>query len=323
MKRAIYNILFFLLLFSTAKGQDVSLSAEFDTSRILIGDQIRFRITIDKPAGLNLSLPHFKDTIIKNIEILSGPLTDSSEINGRISIIESYLITSFDSGTYEIPPLYAELRNESGLKRFYSEYSRLEVMRVTMPPADTTAQFYDIIQPYNAPVTLAEILPWLLLAALIAALVWIIIIYMRRHKKLPSRTETIINPDPAHVIAFRKLEELKEKQLWQKGEIKNYYSILTEILRQYLENRYGIFSLELTTSETLADLVKSGFKKDESYNRLRLVLTGADLVKFAKYKPDSDENESQFRNSWDFVEATKVEFVAPVEETDIEKEVKS
>ncbi len=111
--------------------------------------------------------------------------------------------------------------------------------------------------------------------------------------------------EPAHVIAFRELEKLKNEKLWQNGETKKYYIRLTEIIRQYLENRFGVNSLELTTSETLEALVKTGFKKDESFNKLRSVLTGADLVKFAKYKPDPTENESVFSNSYDFVSATK------------------
>ncbi|MDO9339365.1 MAG: hypothetical protein Q7T72_02410, partial [Bacteroidales bacterium] len=141
--------------------------------------------------------------------------------------------------------------------------------------------------------------------ALLGALVWLAIRFIRKLKKPKTGVETVIDPDPAHIIAFRELEKLREEQLWQKGEIKYYYTKLTEILRQYLENRFRVFSLELTTVETLAALVKSGFKKDGSYNQLKTVLTGADLVKFAKYNPEPPENESHFQNSWDFVLATK------------------
>ena len=117
----------------------------------------------------------------------------------------------------------------------------------------------------------------------------------------------IINPDPAHVIAFRQLKALKEDKLSEKGEIKGYYTRLTEIVRIYLENRFSIYSMELTTVETLAELRKTGFKEDESYRKLRTVLTGADLVKFAKYNPEQSENELQFIYAWDYVDATKVE----------------
>ena len=180
------------------------------------------------------------------------------------------------------------------------------MIRVKIAPDDTTAKIFDIIKPYKAPVTLGEILPWALLAIIAAALVWGIMILIRKLKKSKKSPEPIINPDPAHVIAFRDLEKLKQEQLWQKGEVKMYYSRLTEILRQYLENRYGVYSLEMTTSETLEALVRTGFKKDETYSDLKTILNGSDLVKFAKYKPEPSENEIHFENSWKFVETTRV-----------------
>ncbi|HPY67608.1 MAG TPA: hypothetical protein PLP03_05530 [Bacteroidales bacterium] len=124
-------------------------------------------------------------------------------------------------------------------------------------------------------------------------------------QKVRNRTEPEIDPDPPHIIAFRELERLREEELWQKGDVKKYYSRLTEILRQYLERRYGVNSLEMTTSETLNALVESGFKKDEAYSTLKSVLNDADLVKFAKYKPEPAENDKSFSNSWQFVEVTK------------------
>jgi hypothetical protein len=243
--------------------------------------------------------------LCKNIEIISGPVVDSSNKDGRTKIIQKYLVTSYDSGTYRLSPVFVELKNENGLKRFFSDYSQLEVMRVKIAPADTTKKIYDIIKPYKAPVTVGEILPWIILIAILGAIFWFGIRYWRKIKKTRTGIEPEVIPDPAHIIAFRELEKLREEQLWQKGEIKHYYTKLTEILRQYLENRYRVYSLELTTSETLDALIKTGFKKDGSYNKLKLVLTAADLVKFAKHNPESDENESHFQNSWDFILVTK------------------
>ncbi len=306
MRRLFFSIFLIISFIASSYCQDVKVTAAFDTTRIYIGDQTHFSITVDQPGGLNLTIPFFKDTLFKKIEILSGPVVDSS-INkeGRIKIVQKYLVSSFDSGFYQVPPVIAELKSESGIKRFFSDYSPLEVMRVKIAPADTTAKIFDIIKPYRAPVTLGEILPWLLLVAVVGVLIWAIIRYIRNRKKTEKGIEVVINPDPAHIIAFRELEKLRDEKLWQNGEIKLYYTRLTEILRQYLENRFRVFSLELTTSETLEALVKTGFKKDASYTQLKTVLTGADLVKFAKYKPEPTENESHFQNSWDFVLATK------------------
>jgi hypothetical protein len=306
MKKFILSIFLFISIISFSVGQEVKITSSFDSTKIFIGDQIKFTITIDKPSDLKLAIPVLKDTLCKNIEIISGPKTDSSTLqNGRIKIIQKYLITSFDSGRYQISPVFVETKNEGGIKRFFSDYSMLEVIRVKIAPPDTTAKIFDIIKPYKAPITIGEILPWILIAILIGVISWLVIRLLRKLKKSETGTGTYIPPEPAHVIAFRELERLKNEQLWQKGETKKYYTMLTEILRQYLENRFRVFSLELTTSETLEALIKTGFKKNGSYNDLKTVLTGADLVKFAKYNPLPPENDAHFQNSWNFVMATK------------------
>lgn len=306
MRRSI-SILFLLCALSSVKGQDVFVSSEFDTSSIYIGDQIHYNIIIDQPSGLSLELKPIRDTLCKNIEILSGPVTDTSIMDGmRLKIRSKYLITSFDSGFYEVPPFYAELKNENGIKRFFSDYARIEVMRVSITPQDTAAKIFDIIGPYRAPLTLGEMLPWILLSLLATLAIAGIVLLVRRYRKPEKGTEAVINPDPAHIIAFRDLEKLRDEQLWQKGETKAYYSRLTGILRQYLEDRYGVFSLEMTTSETLSALLRKGFKRDNSFSDLKSILTGSDLVKFAKYKPDPSENEVHFENSWKFVDTTKI-----------------
>jgi hypothetical protein len=222
-----------------------------------------------------------------------------------IRITEKYLITCFDSGFYAVDPVYAEIGDSAGLKRFYSDYSILEVTRARLTPPDTATKIFDITAPYRAPLTLGEILPWLLLTLLASAMVWFIIRLIRKYKRARKQIVVPAFVEPAHVIAYRELEKLQNEMLWQNGETKKYYTRLTEIIRQYLENRFQVYSLELTTSETLEALVKTGFKKNEPYNKLRSVLTGADLVKFAKYKPDPVENETSFSNSWDFVSATR------------------
>jgi hypothetical protein len=321
MRKDLFYIFLLLCVSSVINGQDVNVTSHLDTSRIYIGDQIFYTISIEQPANISLDIKPLRDTLIERIEILSGPVQDTiSSSDGRLKIDYKYLITSFDSGYYRIPPAYAEIRDEKGIKRFYSDYNPLEVMRLRISPPDTAEKIFDIIRPYRAPLTVVEILPWVLLAALFAAAVWGITHLIKKLKRSGNEPEIVINPDPAHVIAFRELERLKQEELWQKGEVKKYYSRLTEILRQYLENRFGVNSLEMTTSETLDALVASGFRKDDSYTTLKSVLNGADLVKFAKYKPESAENENNFDNSWRFVENTKVDVVETVSDSEIHKE---
>lgn len=292
-------------LFCHLAAQEISVSASFDTTSIYIGDQTGFTLTVDQPAGLPLVIPEFRDTIMKNIEVLAGPVKDTTENQGgMISITEKYLVTSFDSGSYIVGPVYAELAGTEGIKRFYSDYSYLKVMRVNLTPPDTTTGIFDIIEPYRAPVTAGEILPWVLIAAVLAVIIWFVVKIAGKFGKKEDVTGLPVIKDPPHVIAFRELEMLRGEQLWQKGEIKQYYSRLTGILRQYIEDRYGVCSLELTTEETLRALLRTGFRRDPVYEFLRSVLTGADLVKFAKYEPSPAENDICFSNAWQFVSDT-------------------
>ncbi|MGD0581631.1 MAG: hypothetical protein ABR974_01655 [Bacteroidales bacterium] len=317
----IFTIAIFLLASSAISAQDVKVTAAFDSSRIFIGDQTHFTVTVERPAGLLLTLPVQKDTLLRHIEILKGPVTDTAMMkDGRIRIHQKYLVTSFDSGFYQVPPVYAEMQTANGIKRFYSDYSPLTVMRVRIALPDTAQKIFDIIKPYRAPVTAGEILPWLLFSLVLATVAWYSVRLIRRLRmKRGAEEPPVPNPDPAHVIALRDLEKLKEEKLWQNGKTKSYYTRLTEIVRQYLENRFGIQSLELTTAETLSLLKKTGFREDELFLKLRTLLTGADLVKFAKYKPDASENELNYDHAWDFVSLTRL-VEEPLQSNDVKSD---
>lgn len=293
------------LLAGNVMAQEVKVKAEFDNARIFIGDQIKFSVTVEKPGNLNLAIPLFTDTLAGKIEILKGPVIDSSVTeNGNVRIIHKYLVTSFDSGIYQIPPVYAELKTESEIRRYYSDYSWLEVMRVNITPPDTAAGIFDIIDPSKVPLTAGEVVPWVVLMAGAAIAAWLLARFLKRLKKGKPVSVRPEITEPAHVIAFRELEKLKNEKLWQKGEEKEYYSRLTEIIRQYIMNRYAIPALEMTTMEILETIIRHGTGENETYKKLRTVLTGGDLVKFAKYQPEPSENELHFEYSWDYVKAT-------------------
>jgi hypothetical protein len=229
-----------------------------------------------------------------------------------MNIISRYIVTSFDSGKYQLPPVYAEYTEGNTVKRFYSDYTFLDVGRVDITPPDTTMKIFDIVKPYRAPLTLAELLPWILLLLLAAVLIFLAIRYFKKYWRVRAEHETEPVPtEAAHETAFRELSNLREQQLWQNGMTKEYYTRLTEILRRYLEKRFRVYSLEMTTSETLDELLKKGFRRNGSYNTLKEVLTAADLVKFAKYNPDPAEIDSDFQRAWSFVEATMVQVQDP------------
>jgi hypothetical protein len=190
------------------------------------------------------------------------------------------------------------------LIRFYSDYSFLDVVRPDIAPSDTTDVIFDIIPPRDAPVTFAEMLPWLVIVIISALIVYLLARYLPRNP-LRRFVKPLPPPVPAHITAMRELQALKEEQLWQKGEIKEYYSRLSDILRRYIDTRFGISSPELTTDETVRLLHRAAVTTTGQMALVKEVLSLSDMVKFAKYIPEAGVNESMFENAVRFVEETR------------------
>ena len=115
MQKNLVNILILFFLFSVAGGQDVTVTSRLDTSRIYIGDQIIYTISVDQPDDIVLDFKPLRDTLIRNIEILSGPVQDTINTSeGRLRIENKYLITSFDSGITGFLLYMQSLRMKTG-----------------------------------------------------------------------------------------------------------------------------------------------------------------------------------------------------------------
>jgi hypothetical protein len=109
---------------------------------------------------------------------------------------------------------------------------------------------------------------------------------------------------PPDILALKKLDDLEAKRLWQQGEIKMFYSNATEIVREYFEHRYGIMALEMTTGEVMRQL-RACVMSREVHTSIEEYLSHADLVKFAKYRPDIKENEDTIPQARTIIENTK------------------
>ena len=259
------------------------------------------------------------DTLAGKIVILArSPRDTSLSPDGAITITDRYLITAFDSGTYTIPPFYAEIVSGDSLIRFYSDYSFLTVLRPDVTPPDTTEVIFDIVGPRSAPLTFAEILPWLVIALIAAIVLWLLARFLPRNP-LRRFVRPPAPPEPAHLIALRELKALMNEELWQKGEIKEYYSRLSDILRRYIDNRYGISSPELTTDETVRMLQKAAVTTPGQMSLVKELLSVSDMVKFAKYVPESTLHLKYHDDAVRFVEETREAEETAVSEKEKEK----
>ncbi len=304
MKR-IGVILLFSALTAGISAQNADINAVIDTSSILIGDQIHLRITVTAPEGCSVKVPVLRGTIADKVLILGLPVRDSSvNTDGTRKISDDYLITSFDEGTFDIDSLSCEIQNETITETLYTDKLSLTVTRPSVTPADTSDAIFDIVSPRKAPIVFAELLPWIIIVIAVALVVWVLVRYLPR-KPFARIIKNEVPVEPAHITAVRELDKLRKEELWQKGEVKEYYSRLSDILRRYVDGRFNIQSPELTTDETVRMLQRSGFVTSELLQIVKSVLSDSDMVKFAKFKPESDQNITSIDKAAKFVDLTR------------------
>jgi hypothetical protein len=308
-------LLILTIAFQKSYSQATEARISLDTSAILLGDQIDLTLALDVPANSEVFWPFFTgDTVVTGIEILStGPVDTISLNDDYLRLEQAIKITCFDSGYYQIPPIPFKFRMKGDTTNYMLQ-TIPAFLEVSAPEVDMNAEIKPIKPPLEAPFTLDEALPYIGGVLLLGLLVFGILYYLRKRKKEEPVFRPRFKPDvPAHIQAMEQLEALKMKKLWQSGKIKEYYSELTEIVRWYVEERYKVPALEMTTGEIVSGLKKTDVNA-EALTKLDNTLILADLVKFAKEKPLPVENDVSLNNCIDFVKETK-----PQEQTE-EKE---
>lgn len=308
MKTARTLILFLGSILSiSAFSQKVKVSSELDTNAIMIGQQFRMKLKVEQPANLVVVWPVWKDTITQGVEIVEVGKTDTvfSENKDKITFNKEYILTSFDSGAYRIPPF--TFTATTGNITDSITTNPLFVM-VDKPAVDTTKGIRDIKGPLEIPFDWREYLPHVLIGfaiiAVLALSTFLIIRYIRKRREAKANMPVYVEPPlPADVRALNALRELEEKQLWQRGKNKEYYTELTDILRDYIRDIYQVNAPEMLTDEILQHLK---FKEIESGARqtLKAVLELADMVKFAKVLPTPTENQESLNAATRFIQDT-------------------
>jgi hypothetical protein len=287
-------------------SQTIKATAKLDTNSMLIGDQVKMNITLSFPLETQVSWPKIPDTILKTIQVVSRSKIDSSFSADKktLTLHQNFIITSFDSGFYTIPPIRFFYREAPDTTIRFVQTETLLLSIHTMA-VDTTKVIKPIKGPLSVPLTFREILPWLIGALLIILVFLGTLYYLKKRKKAEPvfriRPEIHILSDE---IALAELEKLRIKKLWQTGKVKEYHSELTEILRKYMEGRFSIMALEMTSQEIIDSIRTRGDLNNESIARLNHILTMADFVKFAKMQPLPVENDLSMENAVGFVRET-------------------
>ena len=275
MKFKLYIVL--LLVTTSLFAQKVTTS--IDTTRNKIGAE--FKITLKTTVSNKDKVVFPKAKNFGALEVINSYKIDTVKTNDRWELIKKYGVTQFDSGKFTIPRISILING----KPTFSDSLKVEVFNVKV---DTLKQkMYDVKDVAQVETSSN----WWKYLLGILLLIGIAILVYRLIKKYQSRPE---EEEPIYTSPIEKatslLQQLETKELWQKGEVKSYYSELTNIARNYIEEEIEIPAMESTTSELIAGLRKVANQKKlklskETLENLEKVLMQADLVKFAKVKP--------------------------------------
>lgn len=287
---------------------------------ILIADQLRYGFQLnDVEDGTRIFLPELADTLMRDVDVIKGWQIDTLKTHKkpslRYDISGSIVIAPWEEGEYHLPRLAVRRVSPSGAvdTLVFDE----QVMDVRTMPVDTaTFVIKDVKEPVNYPVTFAEVLPYILgflgVAALIAGIVaWIV---ARKKKKEQEQ-----HKEPAYIVALRKLDKFRGDKFWAPEKQKIYYSGITDALREYIEARFEVDAMEMTTAEIFDALKGAKDITPDLYNETKDLFELADFVKFAKHTVSDDENAKALPSAVRFVTST---YQTQLEEESTEKEAK-
>jgi len=304
-------------------GDRPVVEAAFDRDSVMIGDQFTLQVRVTKDMMQAVGFPEFPNAeIAPGVELLEEFAADTLAVEGRRHTIgKRYRVTIWEEGDYRISPYPALYAGKNVVDTLWSRDS-LRVRVTTFPIDLSKDRPYDIKPPVGVRLKFGEVSGWLAMIvaglAVLAAAVWLFLKYRRRIPLLGGS-----RPDlPPHVEAIRRLEALRNQRLPESGKHKQYYSAITDILRVYLERRFGIGAMEMTSAEIVAAVEvphRAGEVDDKRMADLGALLSTADLVKFAKWVPDEAEDDRAYYDAYYFVEETKSAVEGQAEET--EKEI--
>ncbi|WP_395634287.1 hypothetical protein [Flavobacterium sp.] len=292
MKRKLVLILSFL---SIAVWSQPKVTTSIDTVKNKIGAEFKLSIKTNVDTLSKVKFPESK--FFGALEVLESNKVDTVKKGDRYELIKKYGLTQFDSGKYTIPRIPIIING----KTVYSDSLAIEISDVKV---DTLKQkMFDIkdIATVKSPMG-----NWWIYVLVVIGLIGLgfLIFYLLKNRKPKAKAEVIVYKTPIEK-ATTLLQQLESKELWQKGAVKDYYSELTDIVRNYIEEEIKIPAMESTTSELIEGLRKAAKQKklklsNDTVENLEKVLQQADLVKFAKVTPmdyEIEEDKKRISNT--------------------------
>jgi hypothetical protein len=266
----------------TASDDRVELTLRVDRDRISVADNLTVRVEAVYPETEQVDFP---DTLGDEADFRSASTDASSPRlgeDGKVRIVQTYVIEPYIAGALKIPPIEVRYRDKAGLEGEKTVATpSFEVEVEPVPSAEEeTADLRDIHDPLAVPFPTAWVVAGALIALAALAFAW----YWWKSRHVPPPLPEA-PPEAPDVIALRELDALLGQGLAESGQVKELYGGVSDILRRYIERRFGLHAPERTTEEFLTELRRTlGF--DPAHRALlRDFMEHTDLVKFAEVRP--------------------------------------
>jgi hypothetical protein len=291
---------------------------------ILVADRLLYGFELDNvPDSTVLAFPKVANPFMQDVLALPMWQVDTVKVqkikadNSRLLNIRAAIsIQPFEEGTYELPPLFVQRIHKDGTVDTL-QFDRQTIEVFTMPVDTATFVPHDLRKQAGYPLTAAEVMPWVMGFWALALLVIGLIAWLR------SRRRNADGPafqEPAHITALRKLDKYRGDKFWAPDKQKQFYSGVTDALREYIVSRYGVGAMEMTTAEIFEGLRGTDIPAD-LYQEMKDLFERADFVKFAKYVASPEDNATVLPQAVRFVTSTyqtQVEEEAAAETEDAE-----
>ena len=294
-----------LLGFAKANAQ-VTVEAKLDSAGIFIGQRIGMTLEVSADAKSNVELPEWDSLqqVTPGIEFVRAEKADTSLLNDgkRMMLSRRYYFTSFDSALYLMPEM--DVRVDG--KDYHSKRLALKVLTFEIDTlhGDSICGIKGELAPPFDWAEWREVIWFCVLALLIGGLLGYVIYRLKTNKPIIRRIRNK-KRQPPHKVAMQKIEQIKEEKMWQSEDSKEYYTQLTDTLRNYIKERYGFNAMEMTSDEIIQHLQE--VNDEEAINELRELFQTADLVKFAKYSTLINENDRNLVSAIEYINQTKLE----------------
>ena len=304
-------LLLFIINPVIAQQGQISISSGVDRDVITIGDLINYNISVAHDKGIKVEYPGL-GVNLGAFEIRDYKIFEPEEVDKKIINRVEYIITTFDTGNYVIPPVTVSYFSSDSIEKELK--TDIIKIRVNSVKPSEAKDIRDIKPPMEITVDYRRYIYYGLAGLGAVLLAFILIFYFKKRKRgegiIPKRRKPI---KPAHIEAIEELEKIINSNLLSGGRVKEFYIIISEIIRRYIENRYFIYALEMTTNQVYNSLYNIEIDK-ENIELIYEFLSSCDLVKFAKYIPGEDENKKIIEQAFDVINKTKIEFsFQPVE----------